>query len=162
ERDSESDRLFEEYLYSRSGTGFWRRAWKGDDDRERVRRSRGASGGVKEEEDQRPGADKPSQEDLIQTRLKERYRLLVRSLHPDLTREKKDLWNQVQQAYREKNLDQLDLLVAMADVFSGKISRFTGLSQLRGAAQEIERLLVPLRRKLEAMRQDRAWKFSEL
>lgn len=108
----------------------------------------------------------PSLLDESRSRLKERYRLLVRKLHPDLnsnlTAEEKELWNQVQRAYHERDLEKLDLLIALSDAFSGDIRRSGSLFQLRRAAREIDRLISPLRRKLDDLKQHRAWKFSEL
>ncbi len=108
---------------------------------------------------QSAGASEPS-------RLKERYRILVRRLHPDLnpevTPEQKRLWNQVQSAYREKDLEQLDLLLALSGALKGEVSSETSLYQLRRAAEEIRRSIVAVARKLDEARVHRAWKFSGL
>lgn len=103
--------------------------------------------------------------EALKSRLKERYRILVRKLHPDmnpgLSAEEISLWHQVQSAYQRMDLEQMDLLVALSDAFSGRISRHTSLHQLRTASLEIARLIEPLRRKLEEAKRNRAWKFSE-
>jgi uncharacterized protein YhaN len=68
----------------------------------------------------------------------------------------------VQQAYGERNLEALDVLTALTEALAGEVSRSTGLDQLRRAAQEFERLVAPLQRRLERARGNRAWRFSEL
>jgi hypothetical protein len=181
--DDESVRSFEESFvrgYSRRSGAYSGQAWnrtsssrpeggKGADSHEENRRffedeTKGGPGRVGEP----PKIPKAFLNDEShRRRVKERYRLLVRKLHPDLnpddlSSEEKSLWHQVQAAYQQSDLEQLDLLLAMSDAFSGRLSRAVGLHQLRRATREIERLLSPLRRKLEHARQERAWKFTEL
>lgn len=109
---------------------------------------------------------RPKEKDSLRARLKERYRALARKLHPDvnlaLSEEEKSLWNQAQAAYQAKDVEKLDLLVAITDAFSGRMPEHASLNQLRNASREIERLIAPLRKKLEEARQSRAWKFTEL
>jgi hypothetical protein len=99
-------------------------------------------------------------------RVKELYRLLVRKLHPDLnpdlSPEKKKLWNQVQAAYRDRSVERLQLLLALADALAGRISEATSLSGLRRAAEEIRASLGALREKVRAARAHRAWNFLAL
>ena len=165
DEDQDSRRRFEEMFRHeyRSGSGGYRGRrperdsyeWRDD------RRKRGFD----------PGSDLPRVEpvtlklDTLKSRIKERYRALVRKLHPDLnpnlTDEERGLWNQVQAAYVERNLEQLDLLMALSDAFSGKGAHVSSLAQLRRVAIEIESLIAPLQRKVEELRKNRAWGFSE-
>ncbi|MBC7690663.1 MAG: J domain-containing protein [Methylotenera sp.] len=102
----------------------------------------------------------------LRSRIRERYRTLVRKLHPDqnpnLTVGEKDLWNQVQRAYQTQDLEQLDLLIVLSDSFSGEASRSSSLHQLKRATEEIEALLVPLKKKLQLAKKNRAWGFCRL
>jgi hypothetical protein len=166
---SESEASFEDYLFRRSerrNGGYRGRDWS---QYERFRNRADERSGPDPEEPRvsTEAAEVPEDpKSALMSRIKERYRLLVKRLHPDinpdLTLEKKRLWNQVQAAHREQNLEQLDVLLALSDALSGALSEVTSLFQLRGATQEILRLLNPLQRKLDEAKQARAWRFSEL
>lgn len=167
EWDDDSKRRFED-LFSRRAAGTEggfssrTRATRGRDESRRERVNRGSG----RESNPESVAEPLTQQELANLKIKETYRMLARKLHPDanpdLTSEEKRLWNQVQAAYEERDLQQLELLLALASVFSGKIARDTSLHQMRRATDEVKRLVAPLQRKLEAARKSRAWKFSDL
>ncbi len=172
ERDKESEREFEEALRDgadwRSTRGQYRSRGPSDgSDRSRARfYSEECGRDRRRDEREAPSArrepiDVPAD---ARARLKERYRALVRKLHPDLNPdqsvEQKSLWHRVQAAYEKADLEQLDLLLALSDAFAGTVSEVTGLGHLRNAAQEIERLIEPLKRKLAQLQEERAWEFS--
>jgi len=107
---------------------------------------------------------KKSQECL---RIKEVYRKLVRRLHPDLTEQtdrmaavKEDLWHAVQEAYRARDLERLESLLARCDLEEGVVSENTAISQLRKTWQEIKLAVKAIRSNLRRARKDRAWGFS--
>jgi hypothetical protein len=161
---SETENRFEDYLFRQPGG-------KGGAYRSR-QQDEGAEKSRKRHEYDRPGAKADAlhtqerAEELLKARLKDRYRLLVRMLHPDLNEtlspEKKSLWNQVQTAYASKNLEALELLAVLADAYSGMVSKFAGVHQLRCATQEILRSLGPLQKKVDQAHAHRASRFTEL
>lgn len=168
--DDDSRRRFEDLFVKGSAwrsRGFHRRARSEEEfSRERPGSRASSSQNGAGPEGATQDIDEPSREqNSFLGRIKERYRILVRKLHPDinteLTAEAKSLWIQVQAAYQQRNLEQLDVLLALSDAFVGKLSESTGLHQLRRSKHEIERLIAPLRKKLDEARQNRAWKFSE-
>jgi hypothetical protein len=100
-------------------------------------------------------------------RIKEVYRKLVRRLHPDLTEltdqmaaVKQELWHAVQEAYRARDLDRLESLLARCDLEEGVVSENTAISQLRKTWQEIKVAVKSIRANLRRARKDRAWGFS--
>jgi hypothetical protein len=103
-------------------------------------------------------------DELVAARVKDRYRLLVKRLHPDLNPEQSDerreLWIRVQRAYGSLDLEELDLLTALSGVLTGNIDGSTSLFHLRGLAREVERIAAPLRRRVEEIRCSRAWKWK--
>ncbi len=107
-----------------------------------------------------------TENEMKQNRIKNTYRILVRKLHPDhnpdLSVEEKSLWHQVLRAYQDKDLEQLEVLLALSSVYAGHVGKGASLYQLRRATKEIERLVAPLKRKVEDARKNRAWKFSQL
>lgn len=162
--DSEAVRRFEDLFRRRSTEDRGGGRYSSGPSREECKRARRAAS-LDEEGGTEPSAHQLSEAELLLNRLKETYRLLVRKLHPDvnpdLTAEEKSLWNQVQAAYQQKNPEQLDLLLALSNVYSGRMGRDSSLYQLRRATREVERLVAPLRRKLEEASKHHAWKFSQ-
>lgn len=177
--NAESARRFEDLFVRRSRDGGYTRS-RGhsyrDEDHEKTRssssgpRSGRASDGSDQTSEDPAGrqdfgaaASEPGKDDL-HSRVKERYRALVRRLHPDtnseLTQEERSLWHQVQAAYNERDLEKLDLLLVLSDAFSGRVTGASTLDSLRRAAREIEKFTAPLRRKIEEAKKDRAWNFS--
>lgn len=162
--DESYSREFERLFRRRSeeGYGFSGRSYSAGTDRGR---SGTRYAEALERSDETAARELSAQEQLLM-KLKDTYRALVRKLHPDLnaglTAEEKSIWHQVQSAYQARNLEQLELLLALANVFSGKLTADTSLSQIRRATREVERLLAPLRKKLAEARRNRAWKFTEI
>ena len=164
DEDQESVRWFEELFVRRSrhGGGYYRSRGpyteRDEDPRERKR-----SGEEKTAEPRRPEVSAEHR-----ARVKERYRVLVRRLHPDLNPhlsvEARSLWNEVQAAYKAMSVERLDVLLASTGFLiedSDEDSEPTELSlyQLRQAADELARLLPPLQRKVAALQTHRAWEF---
>lgn len=102
-----------------------------------------------------PAAPKPS------ARIKQVYRKLVRRLHPDRIDEmdevKQDLWHAVQEAYRTRNLEQLESLLARCDLEEGVVSESTPVSQMRTIWRQIKNGVNSLRAQIRKARKDPAW-----
>jgi len=109
-----------------------------------------------------PKTKKPgAKEGLL--RIKEIYRILVRRLHPDL-KAKRDLkvstlWHEVQEAYKTRNLERLETILALTEMQEGKNATIR-LSQMRGALDEVNRTLRAIQSSLALSKKDPAWGFS--
>ncbi len=113
----------------------------------------------------KPGVDAESEEEeSLLTRIKDRFRLLARKLHPDVQGEtcdrKKELWHEAQEAYREGNLERLDTLLAVCEVEEDRVTEATGLSLLEKVRGKFRASLRALNTKLREAKKDPAWKFS--
>lgn len=97
-------------------------------------------------------------------RLKEIYRMLVRRLHPDLQEKmddrKRDLWHAVQDAYRTRDLERLDTILAQCDIEEGALSPHTPVSRLQCVWMEIKDAINALNRELRKARNEPSWRFS--
>lgn len=109
-----------------------------------------------------PPKETPS-EKSHRRRVKELYRVLARSLHPDIQGEgdprKKELWNQVQEAYEKEDLEGLETLRALSDVEAGKIAEGTGIFHLKQVWRQLKNSLNALRASLRKAKKDPAWGF---
>jgi hypothetical protein len=112
---------------------------------------------AEEEEDEQP-------DDPLDARVKEIYRLLVRRLHPDLRADgnaaASALWHEVQEAYAATDVAQLEILLALSGIESGRFGDETTVSQMRAIAAELERSLFALEDSLRQARGDDAWNFA--
>ncbi len=106
----------------------------------------------------------PLEEAPVSARIKEKYRWLVRRLHPDTRKEKRPdllaLWHEVQQAYFERDLDRLETLAALVEVREGLLGEQTGLFRARAALSEMKSALHALNRSLAEARLEIMWGFS--
>ncbi len=106
----------------------------------------------------------PKVDDPTDARVKELYRLLVRRLHPD-TRADGDaevsaIWHEVQEAYRTKNVERLEMLLALSELQADAFGEGTSLSQMASVLKELRRSHSALQRNLKAAKQDPAWNFA--
>ena len=100
----------------------------------------------------------------IPARVKELYRVLVRRLHPDTGKSRKDpntqrLWHDLQNAYAAMDVERLEVLLALTDLHeSGSAIRST-LYHLRKVAKEMERTVRDLKNRFREARSSPAWQF---
>jgi hypothetical protein len=100
----------------------------------------------------------------IPARVKELYRVLVRRLHPDTGKSRKDpntqrLWHDLQNAYAAMDVERLEVLLALTDLHeSGSAIRST-LNHLRKVAKEMERTVRDLKNRFREARSSPAWQF---
>src|SRR4029079_8835206 len=111
-------------------------------------------------DEESPGATEPV---LIDPRVKEIYRRLVRRLHPDLRADGdatvSSLWHEVQEAYAAGDVARMELLLALSDL-SDAPGAGTTLSQMRSVLGELTRSVRALELSLvEAARED-PWNFA--
>ena len=176
--DEDSGAAWFESLFNRDykhGGGFGRREGSGS---QGAGGADGARGTGKGDGKGRPGEsvsgeDGSSRDELLISRLarvKDRYRLLVKRLHPDANpdagrdQEYRELWGRVQRAYESGNLEELDLLMAISGALSGELAgalsgASTSLFHLRQLVHEVDRLAAPLRARIDEVRCSRAWKW---
>ncbi len=97
-------------------------------------------------------------------RVKEIYRTLVRRLHPDMIPEtdavRMDLWNAVQDAYRDRDLERLEMLLSTCEMEEGVVSENTPVSRLRETWRHIKDAVNALRQQTRKAKKTPAWLFS--
>jgi hypothetical protein len=97
-------------------------------------------------------------------RLKSLYRSLVRRLHPDFrtdeNRHLDELWNDVQEAYKDKDLEKMEMLVALCDISLSASFESCSVSQLAAIEDEYLHRTAMLKGALRQARKDPAWQFA--
>ena len=113
-----------------------------------------------------PKAKKPRQEAPKDCRLKDLYRELVRTLHPDqgghMTPERMHLWHEVQEAYRKGDLARMEILHSKSGLATDLTSSATPISRLLSITDLFKKSLRDLKRQMRPAMDDPAWKFSKL
>ncbi|MFM8363796.1 MAG: hypothetical protein ACKOAS_01440 [Verrucomicrobiota bacterium] len=100
----------------------------------------------------------------IPARVKEIYRILVRRLHPDSGRDRSNpqtrrLWDDLQDAYATRDIERLEVLLAITDLHeSGSAVRST-LFHLRQVARQLRQQLDGLKVRLLQAKKTPAWTF---
>lgn len=104
-------------------------------------------------------------DDDTASRVKELYRVLVRRLHPDSGPSVRrdplmaQLWHDLQDAYAKKDIDHLELLLAMTDLHEGQRGMRSTLFHMRRAATEFMRSAKELKSRLREIQTTEAWGF---
>ncbi len=98
-------------------------------------------------------------------RLKELYRQLVMQLHPDHhgthTPRERELWHQLQAAYRAGDLEMMEALAGRVELTAGRANKSVPLQVLRRLIRELQISLGGLQKQVSVARKDPAWNFSE-
>ena len=98
-------------------------------------------------------------------RIKEIYRILVRRLHPDLRTDKgapvSSIWHDIQEAYAARDLERLEMLLALTEMVDGRSSSMSTLGQMREAVAELKRSLRAVQSSIREARTHPAWKFTQ-
>jgi hypothetical protein len=96
-------------------------------------------------------------------RFKETYRLLVRRLHPDTGKNPdpflQSLWHDLQEAYKNRDLERLELLLAITDVNTGGEAAQSTLFHIRMVSKKMDMTLVSLKKRLSRITKSEAWKY---
>lgn len=106
-----------------------------------------------------------AEEGLVDGRVKELYRILVRRLHPDLRADASAavsaLWHEVQEAYAASDVARMEILLALSDIESSQMGNQTSVSQMRTVLAELERALWALEKSLLEAEGEDAWNFAQ-
>lgn len=125
--------------------------------------------------DERPRARPISPEESA----RDRYRKLVRLLHPDLRHAQRasdeapavgaandrlanDLWHQTQAAFKDRDLDQLAALLSIARLRFGDRKESPFLGEVLTAAAWLREALAKIGAEIRMAKRDDAWEFSKL
>lgn len=99
----------------------------------------------------------------IPERLKELYRHLVRRLHPDTGKAHdpflESLWHDLQEAYKTRDLERMELLLAITDVNTGGDAVQSTLFHIRLVSRKLGSTLAGLKKRIGGIRKSEAWKF---
>jgi hypothetical protein len=101
---------------------------------------------------------------IVDVRVKELYRTLVRRLHPDLRADGNAavsaLWHEVQEAYAAADVARLELLLALSDLEASRIAEQTSLFQMRTVFAELSRAICALEKSVQEAEEEDAWNFA--
>ena len=107
-------------------------------------------------------ADQPEMDRDDERELKKLYRELCLRYHPDRAgrhdARMKRIWNEIQNAYRERNLDRLRFFCNQEKVFGG--NRELGCSEIEALTRELENRIRHLRSELRELRKLPHYRFS--
>ena len=109
--------------------------------------------------------EEEAEEPVVDPRVKELYRILVRRLHPDLRDDASaavsGLWHEVQEAYLASDVAQMEILLALIDIESNSMGAQTSIGQMRAILVELERALRALEKSLLEAEGEDAWNFAQ-
>jgi|GEM_PF-1562715 hypothetical protein len=99
-------------------------------------------------------------------RLKERYRLIVQRLHPDKNKNasqmERELWHDAQEAYKKKDLEKLDFIIALFNIRFGSIGMESTIFDLKTANSKLEKTLKQFGQMIRRAKSEPAWLFLSL
>jgi len=99
-------------------------------------------------------------------RLKERYRLIVQKLHPDKNKKaspmEQELWFEAQEAYKKKDLDKLDFIIALYNIRFGFIGIDSTIFDLKFANSKLEKSLKEFSQAIRRAKNEPSWLFLRL
>lgn len=102
----------------------------------------------------------------LDARLKERYRLIVQKLHPDKNREasemEKELWHEAQEAYKIKDLEKIDFIIALFNIRFGSIGIDSSIFDLKTANTKLEKSLKKFGQIIRRAKNEPSWLFLSL
>ena len=102
---------------------------------------------------------------MMDARVKELYRILVRRLHPDLRADSSAavsaLWHEVQEAYAASDVPHMEILLALIDIESNHMGSQTSIGQMHAVLAELERALWALEKSLREAEGEEAWNFAQ-
>ncbi len=110
--------------------------------------------------------EKTKSENDLEIRIKAKYRELARKLHPDYRQESHphldELWYEVQKAYKDRDLNRLEMLLALSSIHQGDFNSNFSISQILDVQKEYKEQIKALRARLKQIKKHEAWGFSKL
>jgi hypothetical protein len=117
----------------------------------------------KDDQDQEYEQDQDG-ETMVDARVKELYRRLVRRLHPDLradgSADVSALWHEVQEAYAASDVARMEILLALSNLRGSELDDETSVSQMSSVLAELEHSLRALEKSLLEAEEEEAWAFA--
>ncbi|MES2854783.1 MAG: DnaJ domain-containing protein [Bdellovibrionota bacterium] len=148
-----------------------------DIDPEEVRRSAKARHQAERASAKRSAHNKSSPKKSTQTqasapdssfdRVKRAYRALARKLHPDvnanLTSSAKDIWHQAQEAYRTRDAEKLEGMLALVERGGDfSVDEIRSVTDLRALTEDFEKKIRSVEKVIRRTKQSPAWNFRRL
>jgi curved DNA-binding protein CbpA len=97
-------------------------------------------------------------------RLRRFYLSLVKRLHPDknphLGKKHQELWHQVQEAYETKDLDRMETLSAMTDLYDNRAESTESLWSLTNLSEDLKGALRQLQKEINSCKKNLSWNFQ--
>ncbi len=119
--------------------------------------------GNRRREQQRPAKPADLAAEHLEARIKEIYRRLVRQLHPDLNRKQtareRELWHEMQAAYRDRDLERLEAVSGRLEVGLNGASSSLPVQIILRMVRDLRDALKGLRGALNTARKSPAWNF---
>lgn len=99
----------------------------------------------------------------LDTRLKERYRIIVQRLHPDKNRDasemEKELWHEAQEAYKHRDLEKLDFIITMVNIQFGSAGIDSSVFDLKAANAKLQKKLKQFASSIKKAKKEPSWGF---
>lgn len=106
---------------------------------------------------------KRKEKETADARLKDRYRYIVQKLHPDNNKEQaeyeKELWFEVQEAYQQKDLERLDMLIALYNIRNDETEKESSLFELKYTLNVLNKSQSYLKTMLTKIKKEPCWNF---
>lgn len=111
-----------------------------------------------------PQSGRPQRRSKVSSQIKELYRILVRKLHPDsgadYDGEAERLWHDLQEAYKDHDLERMEILLALTEIHDGTDAPRTGIFHIRKVTAGFMRSARDLQAQLRKLALDPAARFA--
>ncbi|MCB1191746.1 MAG: hypothetical protein H7A23_17285 [Leptospiraceae bacterium] len=106
---------------------------------------------------------KKKEKEPVDNRLKDRYRYIVQKLHPDSNQNQsdfeKELWFEIQEAYQLRDLEKMDMLIALYNIRKGETEKESSVFELKYTLNILNKSQNYLKKMLTQVKKDPSWNF---